>query len=459
MPANCVHAVMTSPPYWALRRYPIEDSIWGGDAACEHEWGSPIPRRGPAQEQGATSQRAGRANTSEQSRRADVLGCFCTKCGAWRGQLGLEPSVQLYVQHVVEIMREVRRVLRKDGVLWLNIGDGYASTGGHSDTKCEERRGAYRIGTRPESESRDFRALSGSGIKSKDLIGVPWRVALALQDDGWYLRSNVIWQKPNCMPESARDRPTRDYEDVFMFTKSRRYYYDWFAVQEEARTKVMPPIAGHAHGEGSHSPLDHNTGDRKGAGQFAGRTNMLISKRHLRTVWAICTTPYKEAHFATFPRELVRKCVLASTSEKGCCFKCGAPYRRLTEKSGMLQQCTAPGTIKAHREASGKHGSTSVLETGYKADYASVGWTPSCKCPDPDECALRPAIVLDPFGGAGTVGVECKALNRNAMLIERSPEYARMGTERIAKFDPKSQKRPKKLPPIPGQGQLFKEPA
>ena len=182
------------------------------------------------------------------------------------GQIGAETDVRDYVKDLVDVFREVRRVLADDGTFWLNIGDSYTSGGRtwrDDDAKNKGRGMSYR-------------APTPQGLKPKDLIGVPWRVALALQEDGWYLRTDVIWNKPNCQPESVKDRPTRSHEFVFLFSKSERYFYDWQAVLEPTLDKKQ-------------------------------------KAKNRRTVWNINTEPYSGAHFAVFPRELARICVQAGS--------------------------------------------------------------------------------------------------------------------------------------------------
>ena len=187
LPANSVHMVCTSPPYWGLRDYKIEPSIWGGDSACEHEWGETVVRRGSAQTQGATSARIGRANVEVQSGQAHAQGQFCQKCGAWCGCLGLEPTPKLFVEHIVEVFEAVRRVLRPDGVCFMNMGDSYASTSTYNAPRTSD--GEFgRI-----DSPRQPNAGIPCGLKPKDLVGVPWRCAFALQEAGWWLRSDIIW--------------------------------------------------------------------------------------------------------------------------------------------------------------------------------------------------------------------------------------------------------------------------
>ncbi len=181
------------------------------------------------------------------------------------GQIGAEETLDEYIERLVAVFRQVRRVLAEDGTLWLNIGD--AHTSGNRTWRATDKKNAAR--------AMSYRPPTPEGLKPKDLIGIPWRVALALQADGWYLRSDIIWYKPNCQPESVKDRPTRSHEYLFLFSKSEKYYYDYEAIKERARTN----------------------GD----------------KRNRRTVWAINTEAFPEAHFAVFPRALVEPCVLAGS--------------------------------------------------------------------------------------------------------------------------------------------------
>jgi len=187
------------------------------------------------------------------------------------GQIGAEDTVKDYVDNLVRLFREVRRTLSDDGTLWLNLGDSYTSGG----------RTWRDVDAKNKGRAMDYRAPTPVGLKPKDLIGVPWRVAFALQDDGWYLRTDIVWNKPNCQPESVKDRPTRSHEYVFLFSKSLKYYYDWQAIAEQA--------------------IDPEQ-----------------SQKNRRTVWNINTEPYPGSHFAVFPRALVRLCIAAGSRPGGC---------------------------------------------------------------------------------------------------------------------------------------------
>lgn len=306
LPDKSVHTCVTSPPYWALRDYGVV------------------------------------------------------------GQIGLEPTVPEFLARMVAVFREVHRVLRDDGTCWVNLGDTYNGSGLSGGRAIAENngqmvhRGAIGKGT-----------VKATGLKPKDLVGIPWRVAFALQDDGWYLRQDIIWHKPNPMPESIRDRCTKAHEYIFLLSKRPKYYFDFAAMQE--------PVSGTAHARGSgintkirtpgansriHIDRDpsHQTEAKIRAKQnrsFSAAVTGLVSTRNKRSVWSVGSSPYKGAHFATFPPALIRPCVLA-----------GAP----------------------------------------------VG-----------------GVVLDPFAGSGTTGAVAIEHGRNAVLIELNPNYVPLIEERLSK--------------------------
>jgi DNA modification methylase len=208
------------------------------------------------------------------------------------GQIGLEESPEAYVQKMVEVFREVKRVLRDDGTLWLNLGDSYA--GNNSQASNNGRAGFGN--PREKVVNR-----TGEGLKTKDLIGIPWRVAFALQADGWYLRQDIIWHKPNPMPESVTDRCTKAHEYIFLLSKSSRYYFDSEAIKEDAN------YAGESRGKSRNiSP--------KGISEM---DNKIYDTRNKRSVWTITTKPFKDAHFATYPEDLIVPCILAGCPEGG----------------------------------------------------------------------------------------------------------------------------------------------
>lgn len=294
LPSQSVQCVVTSPPYFGLRDY--KTGRWdGGDPECSHQ----IPRQ-------ARTDRPRSGLTGSMTYVAEQEPTFngvCGICGAVRvdEQIGKEETVTEYVKRLVGVYAEVWRVLRDDGVFFLNLGDSYASA-----WPCGRRNiigaGSLENGKR---EARPPRLPHG--LKEKDLIGIPWRVAFALQADGWYLRSDVIWSKPNPMPESVTDRPTKAHEYVFVLTKQERYFWDADAVKEpalpESDNRYRSLYAGNKQGA-DRSMMGHSEGDK---------SHLIGTGRNIRSVWTIATQSYAEAHFATFPPELAERCIKAAT--------------------------------------------------------------------------------------------------------------------------------------------------
>ena len=294
------------------------------------------------------------------------------------GQIGLEPTLEEYVAKITAVYREVRRVLRKDGTCWVNLGDSYANIGkGGGSGGCKNYTSV--AGGYQRTERRE--ALASLHLKQKDIMGVPWRVAFALQADGWYLRQDIIWSKPNPMPESVRDRCTKAHEYIFLLSKSERYYYDQAAIAEPVAASTVERLAqcGLADQQGSPVPGKTNGNMKAKPPKFGGskygdsddelhRTKsgnayeINGGRRNKRTVWEVATTPYPEAHFATYPEELVEPCILAGCPEGG--------------------------------------------------------------------------TVLDPFLGSGTTVAVALRLGREGVGIELNPEYARLAEKRISRVTP-----------------------
>ena len=289
-----VNCCVTSPPYWGLRDY--QTGTWeGGDPNCPHMRTTKISK----------DTVTGHKAMHEQG---NVVGdaiyrSKCPKCGAVRkdSQLGLEETPSQFVNNLVQVFREVRRVLRDDGTLWLNLGDSYYNY--RADGKQVKQTVANTRQDFPESSPH--RANRIEGLKQKDLIGIPWRVAFALQDDGWYLRQDIIWHKPNPMPESVKDRCTKSHEYIFLFSKNKNYYYDNEAIKEKATDwGTRDRVNGKYHNEGT--GLQPHSGLEKS-----------YETKNKRSVWTVTTKPYREAHFAVFPTELIEPCVKAGCPENG----------------------------------------------------------------------------------------------------------------------------------------------
>jgi DNA modification methylase len=394
LPAESVHAVVTSPPYWGLRDYKAA------------------------------------------------------------GQIGLERTLAEFVSEIVAVFAEVHRVLRPDGTLWLNLGDCYNGGAGPgsklSATQTRER----------DALASGF-GLRERGLKPKDLCMVPHRVALALQDWGWYVRSEIVWAKKAPMPESVSDRPTSAHEKIFLLAKSERYYYDAEAVREQA---VPTPVSGNGFKRPERLSFDGRGNDarwtpargardyaaaaeRYGEGTSAARTNGSGSEaaapggRNMRNFWLLGPQNFPEAHFATFPEEVPRRAILAGTSEHGCCPACLAPYRRRVEPTPEYAALLGKDWADYDADATEGRGHFALGDgqtSGQRcvkrnapsvtAAYRTVGWTPGCKCEAGEPI---PCTVLDPFAGASTTLVVAGKLGRDSIGIELNPTYAEMSERRI----------------------------
>jgi len=377
LPDESVQCVVTSPPYWGLRKYAGEQElVWGGNKDCEHEWDSYIR---PKNTWGTPNKNVdGMVQTIEQG--------FCSLCGAWKGSYGMEPTPEMYIEHTILILREIRRVLRKDGVVFWNIGDTfYGGNKGYGDTRPP----GSSLNNKNNEKFGDPIWLTAKkaglkvNLKPKDLALIPFRVAIAAQDDGWWVRSDIIWSKPNPMPESVTDRPTTSHEHILMLTKSAKYYWDAEAVREVAtgfdgrKDTMMKPSGKYSdrniRNEGDNPNSVHTRGAerwpksvkyegtdyggngtsfRGHSGHTKGDGTMMLPGRNIRDVWKFTTQPYHDAHFAVFPERLPELCIKAATK--------------------------------------------------------------------PDD------LVLDPFSGSGTTLWVAKKLNRHAVGYELSEEYCKL---------------------------------
>lgn len=390
MPDESIHCCITSPPYWNLRSYGVPPSILGGNPECHHEWVDSSWRAGrwadcdddnPGDKQLTNSGSLGhRGELKEQS--------TCSKCSAWLGCFGLEPTPEMYIEHAVEVFREVRRVLRADSTLWINIGDCWAN-----DTKWGGQSGAKNTSSAAGGYSGQ-RLRRTTGLKPKDLVGIPWMLAFALRADGFYLRQEIIWSKPNAFPESVGDRPTKSHEQIFLLSKSERYFYDADAIKEPASDDTHARYArgrsdDHKWADGgpgnqtiaksfehmrkngvNQKASDKQSGHgRRHAGfnerwkvkqneSFSAAVKDVVDLRNKRSVWTVPTHAFPGSHFATFAPDLILPAVLAG--------------------------CPVGGTI------------------------------------------------LDPFSGAATTALVAKANGRKCVGIELNQDYLSMSAKRLS---------------------------
>jgi DNA modification methylase len=405
LPSESVHCCVTSPPFYGLRNYNVE------------------------------------------------------------GQIGLEETPEQWVEKLVAVFREVKRVLRKDGTLWLEVGDSYYSNpakgGSGPGGKNEERwgydrrlRGQVRADTSSKAEAVEIGRPPVSEFKPKDLIGAPWLLAFALRADGWYLRSDIVWSRPNPMPESVTDRPTKSHSYLFLLSRSPRYFFDQEAVREQFGPHGPTPW-----GQNARERDPRRRGRRADACDSAGESDQTLyfcgdpreeppdrlSARNIRSVWSIATEAFPDAHFATFPQELARRCILAGTSERGCCPECGAPWVRQT--SHEYEWYREPRDDREWRATAGpaRDGRTKGLANKH---VTTTGWHPSCECGAlPEGTTVRecdrnawrndcvpsesvPCTVLDPFCGSGTTNLVARNLGRRSIGIDLSLDYLKLAAQK-----------------------------
>lgn len=392
-----VHTIVTSPPYYGLRDYGT--AKWeGGDPECDHLQTNDT--RDP--EYTKQTQNAGTSKIRYKS--------VCGKCGAVciDAQIGLEVTPDDYIANLVEVFRECKRILRDDGTLWVNIGDSYAS---NSD------RASMKLGAHPKGCTCSYCTLPNKGLKTtvpdgckpKDLIGIPWMLAFALRADGWYLRQDIIWAKPNPMPESVEDRCTKSHEYIFLLSKSARYYYDNEAIKETA-TGGRERFGGAKYGD---KGLDKSRNDTSRFDQT------IVSNRNKRDVWTVSTKPYKGAHYATFNPDLIKPCILAGAPET-CCAKCGAPYERVVKRDRKARN-ELPKDDPRYRPNT-YHGSYENINGKGDAGYTftqTTGYRSTCDC----NAGTSSGIVFDPFVGSGTTVATAIQLGRKGIGIDLSLTY------------------------------------
>jgi len=374
------------------------------------------------------------------------------------GQIGMEKTPEEYVKNLVEVFREVRRVLRGDGTFWLNIGDSYASApcgsfnGGSAILKGRDLSGHVTSGDVDKSKLK--------GIKQKDLIGIPWLLAFALRADGWYLRADLPWIKRNSMPSSVQDRPSSSIEHVFLFSKFKKYYYDYVATMQpssESYNKDKRPRgvirqcvnAESKYPDSGQFKKQDNTGNSTYTGFNARYEDNGLGLRYMRDsdfffrTWqglmhnengepiALVVNPrgYKGAHFACFPVQLIEPMILAGTSEKGVCPVCGASWVRETKKTFVPQQDVVDPEKLAKGSNKGLDDSNGWGETPCgSSSFETTGWHPTCF----HGIAPVPATVLDPFAGSAATGVACQWHNRDFIGIELKPDYCILANKRLA---------------------------
>jgi len=480
LPAESVSCVTTSPPYWGLRDYGIEPVIWdekeckhefsissqspirhklgetnpgkeawykdkGGignpNIEREHEWGIDIPCKKESHHgEGKSTLRNGNVSPNEKWNsgiKGKKAGSnFCRKCNAWRGSLGLEPTFELYIKHLCDIFDEVKRVLRKDGTCFVNIGDSYGGSGNASGHTENTKNLGYKT-----SEMGATKGNQKTTRKyAKSLLDIPYRFSIEMINRGWIKRNTIIWYKPNCMPSSANDRFTVDFEYVFFFVKSKKY---WFEQQfEEHMTQEDRP-----NGIIRNRIFNYDSKLNKLRGfktkkieeeiqgpQYHGKDiNYGKQGRNKRAVWTIPTQPFPEAHFAVYPEKLIEPMIKAGCP-KFVCKKCGKARVKITKRE------KAPVEVFTNKNTSKESFTGSYIEgemrgqgqklQNWRENHPDkfIGYT-NCGC----NAGWEGGIVLDPFMGAGTTALVALKQKKRFIGIEIKQGYIDMSNKRIAK--------------------------
>lgn len=473
-----VHCVVSSPPYWGLRDYNLPPQVWDApEGRCAHVWGDETLRTSSGGLNSTTIGSGKGQSTSAGSLFTASQGAFCQQCGAWRGSLGLEPTIDRYVSHLVQVMAEVWRVLRDDGTLWCNLGDSYAA---HPNQRSVHDQAGAKQRSNHASTGTPSRHVTG--LKPKDLIGLPWRVAFALQEAGWWLRSAMTICKVACMPESVQGsrweqhrvkvrkgrvarhgldrgeghvtesdvgerqdgaqwidcpgcakcaandglvlrmsagRPTQATEMMFLLTKRETYFWDSEAVKESATCTPRPETSRNHDGTKSSVTGNHANGGTLG-------WNRPDAGRNMRNWFTVSPEPFPGAHFAVFGTKWIVPCIKAGTSARGCCSVCGAPWVRIVKRESYGVGAAGPGNRQIDGHSHDRVARGEVTRAGFSLT-TTLGWRPSCA----HDAPVVPCVILDPFGGAGTTALVAQRLGRDAILCELNPDYAKMARARV----------------------------
>lgn len=435
LPGKSIHTIVTSPPYWTLRSYHgIPKTEW--PEVTYTLWGVATITVPP-------------------------MTC----------ELGHEKDPMHFVGHLVLIFRHAWRVLRDDGTLWINLGDSYVATGKNRTRTQASARSTLQGGLSTQLASLKQQSKKTGNLKFKAMVGIPWLLAYALRDDGWYLRSDIIWSKTAAMPESVTDRPTKSHEYVFLLAKSERYFYDYVAIKTPAKESSIARMnqdienqngSTRAYGGKRHNGPMHPSGlkalpdgqknirelrdkqrghSRRHAG-FNDRWDKMTHEEQTsmgankRSVWTISPQPFTDAHFAVFPEDLVTDPIKAGTSEYGCCSECGAPYARVATKELIPTKKAVKTAVidrrdeEADPQDQGCNRQKDGHKNGYINKHTTKGWAPTCSCGYAD---IVPCRVLDMFSGSGTTFLVANKLGRHAIGIELSKEYVPLSHKRIGK--------------------------
>ena len=426
LPEKSVDMVMTSPPYWALRDYGSDPVVWDGKEGCEHEWDTKKrlhPTRGKRDGKGIYKDPKWKAKGSMKKEVSNSN--FCTKCNAWKGELGLEPTFNLYIKHLCDVFDVVRGVLKDEGTVWVNLGDTYGGGGSSSNIGFNDRwRG--KKNSKKDTEKQNQARIKPLMKATKSLVMIPFRFAIEMVNRGWILRNTIIWKKNNCMPSSAKDRFTVDFEYLFFFSKKKKYYFE---------TQLEPLSESSLKDPRLDKGREEHIG-KSALGIYATNATVIKSQgRNKRTVWTINPKPFKEAHFAVYPEELCETPIKAGCPSQ-VCSKCGKAREKVFETIGSINT-----TRKERLKNCGKNtwnptpydkvkSYSSALEGSRNKRVIDKGYTNPCSCNAP----FTSGIVLDPFFGSGTTGLVALKQNKKFIGIDIKQDYTDIAMKRLKPY-------------------------
>lgn len=389
IPSKSVRTIVTSPPYYGLRDYDTSAWIGGNDFSCNHIAASDYV----ADAANSSTLKGTTKHQQETHRCRKTYRVKCEKCGAVRvdEQIGLEKTPELYIRKLVKIFRECRRVLKDDGTMWIVIGDSYwGGKGASGSITPDEQKERLKY---KKSIQKPSQTIGADGytrptdrkhptIKPKDLVGIPWMLAFALRKDGWYLRQDIIWSKPNPMPESVTDRCAKAHEYIFLFSKSHKYYFDYFSIKQ-------PAVISEGNSSRKSGNIKRKPSTERGVPEGTGKNQSSSvpwegEKANKKSVWTVPTQPFKGAHFATFPENLISDCIKAGASEYGQCACCGMPWQRIILKNNVkntgktntkYDSLSSAGRLAKKRDASRQQHGKEFFDDG-----VTEKWIPSCEC-------------------------------------------------------------------------------
>jgi len=415
-PPECLDSVITSPPYWQLRHYQgIPDYIWGGNENCSHKWDENYqPPKG-----GYSSDALGAAKVYGIVRdKNGITTNYCSKCNAWKGQLGLEPTYNEFIDHLIMIMNEIYRILKPTGTVWINLGDSYSTQSG-TNTALSKGKEWDNSSTYITNRGSSGKIQKGD-LPSKCLLLIPHRFAMRCIDNGWILRNDIIWAKRNGMPESVTDRFSKKHEFFFFMVKNQKYYFDLDGIKDKLKTSTLQRMQYDRFRDGSKI----TSGEYSMSSTKKDYTNDINGKNpgDVSDFWDIPTKSSKEKHYATFNIDLISKPIIAGTPEF-VCSNCGFNREKIFDiiQKSKGDDASIRAELMGHT-ASGPTARSNVVGSIKRL----IGYT-ECEC----NAAYKGGIILDPFAGTGTTLVRALQLGRRCIGIEGSNEYIEIARKNI----------------------------